>query len=107
MEKLFSQGDQYNLQITVTDAIGTPLAPEELLGIRFKIGPIEKSYPETVTYDSENGYFKFPLTRTETRALASMQTYQCEVTFKDGDIYMSEVGSGIVGESIIRGKLWH
>lgn len=72
------QGDQYAIPIK-----GTGFDLEDVEKIEFMIGPLIKYYPDTVTYDSTEQAFIFPVTQAETFGMFGEQNAQARVKFAD------------------------
>lgn len=88
------QGDQYSIVITINSG-DEPLTPEDVEGIRIKIGEMERRYPEgTLTYNDQEGAWLFPVTQAETLRMTGMQRAQVQVNF--GGTPPQIIGSAVV-----------
>ena len=98
------QGDQFYLMFEIKQG-NTSLAPEDVTGIKAKVGDIECEYPGgDLTYDSGLDVWLFPLTQEDTLAMYPYVKAQVQVNF-GGDppqILGTEVSDVYVSRSIIQ-----
>ena len=80
------QGDQYYLPIYIKSD-GSPLDVDDVSEVEFVLGKIIKTYPDEVSYDSEEGAFLFPITQEETFAMRDIDVkFDVRVKFKNQSV---------------------
>lgn len=95
------QGEQYAIEVILTDDDENVITPSEVDDVKIKIGSLEKKYSSgRLTYD--NGAWLFPLTQTETLDLkASSVSVQAQY-LKGSTVISTDLVHLDVGKSIIR-----
>lgn len=102
------QGDQYSIRITIRKE-ETALAPEDVEGVKVKIGNIEHRYPDgSLTYDTTTEAWLFPVTQEQTLSLLGTQPAQVQVNLggTPPQIIGSSVQSATINGSVIR-SVWN
>lgn len=103
-------GDQYSIPFRITDCKGRSLTEDIVTDVVIKIGSIVKSYEKhSISYDSENDVWLFPITDKETKELYKLsrtfgadETIPLQVKVKVGnDIILNDVVDFEVKKSII------
>lgn len=90
------QGDQYAIPIY---AEGFDVSDIE--SIRFYIGGLLKTYPDSVAWDGQNSRFLFPILQSETFAMPDRVFCQARIKFMDsGDVIGVKMGYLNVAESL-------
>ena len=66
------------------------------------VGNILKSYPEEVTFNSENYYFEIPISQKESFNLKEEIGVQARIKFVDNSVYGTPIYKYVVRRSISR-----
>lgn len=85
------QGDQYYLPFKIK-LDGEYIDVDNIELIEFVVGPLVKSFPEEVKYNSENEMFLFYLTEEETLKLSGFPEIQIRIKDNDGYVYGKKYG---------------
>lgn len=105
MISIIQQGDQYYIPVTIK-LEDEPVTPDNVDDVRIQIGRFMKSYSaESVSYDSENGVWLYPVTEMETRTMLGETSFQVgiKVSGEDSDEFIySPVATVVVSKSIIK-----
>lgn len=81
------QGDQYPISMVVKDNQGTAITPENVLGLRVKVGEYELVYPGKIEY--QNDMWVLPLTQKMTYSFSTDTKLAIQAKIPNGDIYSS------------------
>ena len=98
------QGDQFSLMIDIKRG-DTSLAPEDVEGIKVKLGDVERKYPDGgLTYDDGLDTWLFPVSQEDTLKMDSHVKAQVQVNFggTPPQILGTEVSDVYVCQSIIK-----
>lgn len=101
MDLRIMQGDSYGIPITIEfdGGIGTP---DNLLDVEVVLGDIKKSYSEgKLTFDDENNQYIFPLTQTDSLAMAaSYNRAQIRIKLMTGEVIGQVIENLVVDRSL-------
>lgn len=86
------QGDAFTLAVTLKDENDTALTPDDVSKVEISIGSVTKTYPDDVTYDSENGVFEMPITETDSHSMGGILPTQVRVLFPSGEVSSATLG---------------
>ena len=81
------QGDEYNIDITITSE-DVPLDIDDIEVVEVRLSSIRKCYPGAISYS--DGVFHIPISQSETLRLTQNSKMQVRVKFKSGDVIGSE-----------------
>lgn len=95
------QGEQYAIEIVLTDENETVISPSTADDVKIKIGNIEKSYGKgELSYD--NGAWLFPLTQEQTLCLKTASVGVQAQYLLGSNVISTDLVHLDVGKSIIR-----
>ena len=102
------QGNQFYLEIQITDEEDNLIDISSVSKIQFTIGSLTKYYDsesDEVTYDEENQVFKIWLTEQETFAFNNLEKLEARVLFKNDVIQGTAIEEEYIFNSLSKEEL--
>lgn len=100
---MFKRGDQFYLEVQITDKEGNLLDINGVKKVQFNIGELTKTYyenSEEVTYDDETNCFNIWLTEKETFTFDNYTKLDVRVMFLNNTIMGSYIDQKFIYDSL-------